>query len=256
MTAFPPANLPAARTETVRLPALTGPLRSWLLDEPSDAVAEKVIAESEMLRSQATMMMPALRQEALRPASHDDIVRIIKSREQTFGDLRTARTEVEWAAFYADYFEALDGLTASSIEAGMVAYIALPDSQWAPKPGKLAHMARNSNACGRFTRAYNRARAAVEKARALSAPPPVVEVEKPDPEVVKAQLAETLEKLTAQDRLKQAAQKARLKPTPSAPLPAGSHMSAAMRAKLEAEGVIRPLADYDNDHHQDHGAAA
>lgn len=243
MTAFPPANLPAERTETVRLPGLTGPLRSWLLDEPSDAIAERVIAESEVLRSQATMMMPALRQEALRPASHDDIVSIIKSREQTFGDLRTARTEVEWAAFFADYFEALDGMTASSIEAGMVAYIALPDSQWVPKPGKLAHMARTSNACGRFARAYNRARAAVEKARTLSAPAPVAQVEKPDPEVVKAQLADTLEKLTARDTLHQAAKKARRRPTPSAPLPPGSYMSAAMRAKLEAEGAIASQHD-------------
>lgn len=241
----------------MRLPALTGPLRSWLLDEPSDAVAERVIAESETLRSQATMMMPALRQEALRPATHDDIVSIIKSREQIFGDLRMARTEVEWAAFYADYFEALDGLTASSIEAGMVAYIALPDSEWAPKPGKLAHMARTSNACGRFTRAYNRARAAVEKARAAQAPAPAVEFEKPDPAVVQAQLAETLEALTAKDRLRDAAAKAVRKPTPRAPLPAGSHMSAAMRAKLESQGAILPRApDADNDQSACPGEAA
>lgn len=232
MTEFPTANLPAAQTETVRMPALSGPLRSWLLEEVSDAKAVEVIARSDLLRGQAAMMLPVLRQEALRPATESEIVAIIRSREQTFGDLRISRTEAEWATFYADYFEALAGLTASAIESGMKAYIALPDSDWAPKPGKLAHLARTTPTTGRFARAYNRAKAAVVQYQQATAPKPLPG-QKHSPEEVKAMVSETLAALSETPTAKLMAARHAARPrTPSAPLPPGSHMSAEMRAKL------------------------
>lgn len=243
MNSFPPPSTHGVQTANDRLPALNGPLRSWLLDETSDAKAIEVISRSELLRGQAAMMLPALRAEALRPATPDEIMLIVKSREQIFGDLRTARTEVEWTAFWSDYFEALTGLTAASIETGMVAYIALPDSEWAPKPGKLAHLAKTTPTTGRFTRAYNRARSAVVASQKAAEPKPVVE-ERPSPEAVKAMVAETLKALAETPTAKAAAaRKQAMKPTPSAPLPAGSHMSAEMRAKLEARKAILPRYD-------------
>lgn len=229
-------------------------MTSWLLDETIDAKAIDVIAKSDLLRSEAAMALPAIRQAALRPATEAEIRDIIGSRFATYP--QPERDHGETAAFWGDYFDALGGLTPAQIEGGMKAHVADPKSEFLPKPGRLADLARQSAFPGKWTRAHNRARAAVEQARAAAAPVPVGEVEKPDPEVVKAQLAETLEKLTARDSLNQAAKKARRRPTPSAPLPPGSHMSAAMRAKLEAEGAIRPLTDHDNDHHRDHGEAA
>jgi len=111
-----------------------------------------------------------------------------------------------------------------------------PDSDWAPKPGKLAHLARTTSTTGRFTRAYNRARSAVVASQKAAEPKPVVE-ERPSPEEVKAMVADTLKAA--------AARKQAMKPTPSAPLPAGSHMSAEMRAKLEARKAILPRYDLD-----------
>ncbi|QBX38656.1 hypothetical protein E4M02_11075 [Brevundimonas sp. S30B] len=209
----------------MRLPALTGPLRSWLLEEPSDDVAIGVIAKSDLLRGQASMMLPELRQEALRPASPADIMGILRSREQTFGDLRTERTEAEWAAFFADYFEALNGLTASQIEAGMVAYIALPDSEWSPKPGKLAHLAKTTPSTGRFTRAYNRARAAV-----VASQPAVPKPEEPRPsaEEVQVMMANFHRAMADKDPFAKLKAKAR-QPTPSAKVD-DTGVSAEMRA--------------------------
>lgn len=221
------------------MPALNGPLRSWLLDEVSDAKAIEVIAKSDLLRGQASMMLPVLRQEALRPATEAEIVAIIRSREQTFGDLRINRTEAEWATFYADYFEALAGMTAAAIETGMKAYISLPESEWAPKPGKLAHLAKTTPTTGRFARAYNRARAALVQHQQAVAPPPAA-APKHSPEEVRAMVTQTLAALSETPMAKlMAARKAALPRTPSAPLPPGSNMSAEMRAKLAAAGPAR-----------------
>lgn len=220
---------------------LSKPLTSWLLEHPTDATAVKVIAESDILRSEAAMAMPALRQAALRKASHAEIRDIIGSRIATFP--QPERDAGETAAFWADYYGALEGLTAAQVEGGMKAWVADPAAEFLPKPGKLAELGRKSDQPGRWTRAYNRARAAVEMSRASQAVAPTAVEPKPSAEEVQAMLAQTLDALTAKDRLKQAAKEARRKPTPSAPLPAGSHMSAEMRAKLEAEGKIVPDHD-------------
>lgn len=193
------------------------------------------------------MAMPALRQAALRKATHAEIRDIIGTRFATFP--QPERDAGETAAFWADYYGALEGLTAAQIEGGMKAWVADPASEFLPKPGKLADLGRKSDQPGRWTRAYNRARAAVEMAKAGDVQVAEPSEPKPSPEEVKAMLAETLDALTAKDRLHESAKQARRKPTPSAPLPAGSHMSAEMRAKLEAEGRI--IA-----HHDRYGEAA
>ncbi len=226
---------------------LSKPLASWLLDEPTDAKAVDVIAKSEMLRSEAAMAMPALRAAALRPASESEVRDIIGSRFATYP--QPERDTGETAAFWADYFDALDGLTPAQIEAGMKAHVADPKSEFLPKPGRLADLARQSTTPGRWTRAHNRARAAVVQAQASQAKPdaPVV---RHSPEEVKAMLAQTLEALSQTPTAKAlAARQAARKPTPAAPLPPGSAMSAEMRAMLERAGTIAPKP-------QDHDGAA
>lgn len=222
---------------------LSRPLSCWLLDETSDAKAIEVIAKSDILRSEATMAMPALRAAAQRPATPDEIRTIIGSRFPTYPQAK--RTEGEAAAFWADYFDALDGLTPAMIEAGMAAHVRDPKSEFLPKPGRLAELAKTVPWAGRFNRAYNRARAAVVASQKAAEPKPVVE-ERPSPEEVKAMVAETLKALAETPTAKAAAaRKQAMKPTPSAPLPAGSHMSAEMRAKLEARKAILPRDDLD-----------
>ncbi|MFX7329219.1 hypothetical protein ABTI69_20745, partial [Acinetobacter baumannii] len=69
-------------------------------------------------------------------------------------------------------------------------------------------------------------------------------------EEVKAMLAQTLEALSQTPTAKAlAARQAARKPTPAAPLPPGSAMSAEMRAMLERAGTIAPTP-------QDHDGAA
>lgn len=220
---------------------LSRALSCWLLDETSDAKAIEVIAKSDLLRSEATMAMPALRAAALRPASPDEIRTIIGSRFPTYPQPK--RTEGEAAAFWADYFDALEGLTPAMVEAGMAAHVKDPKAEFLPKPGRLAELAKTTPTTGRFTRAYNRARSAVLASQKAEEPKPVVE-ERPSPEAVKAMVAETLKALAETPTAKAAAaRKQAMKPTPSAPLPAGSHMSAEMRAKLEARKAILPRYD-------------
>lgn len=229
-------------------------MASWLLDETIDAKAIDVIAKSDILRSEASMAMPALRAAALRPATESEVRDIIGSRFATYP--QPERDTGETAAFWGDYFDALGGLTPAQIEAGMKAHVADPKSEFLPKPGRLADLARQSTSPGRWTRAYTRARAAVVQSQAMEQKPsePVV---RHSPDEVRAMVAETLAALSETPTAKAlAARKAARKPTPSARLPAGSHMSASMRAKLEAEGAILPAPHNQNHEHRQHGAAA
>ncbi len=231
------------QTSTVTSPVLSKPLTSWLLDEPTDAKAIDVIAKSDLLRSEAAIAMPAIRAAALRPATEGEIRDIIGSRFATYP--QPERDTGEAAAFWADYFDALGGLTPAQIEGGMKAHVADPKSEFLPKPGRLADLARQSSQPGRWTRAYNRARAAVVQAQKAEAPAPETAV-RHSPEEIQSILAEVQAAMAETPTAKAlAARKAALKPTPSAPLPAGSGMSAEMRAKLEREGAILPI---DHDH--------
>ena len=230
---------------------LSKPLTSWLLDEASDARAVEVIAKSEILRSEAAMALPALRQAALRPATNDEIKAIIASRFPTYPQPK--RTEGEAAAFWADYFDALSGLTPAQVEGGMAAHVRDPKAEFLPKPGKLADLARSTENVGRWTRAHNRARAAVEQSRKIAAP--VVEEPKPDPAVVQAMVADTLAKLSEQDMLRAAAKKAKRQPTPSAPID-HTGMSPEARRLLESQGTIRARAQNDDSHPDDQEQAA
>lgn len=137
---------------------LTGPLRCWLLDETSEAKAVEVIRKSSILKAEALKVLPALREEALKPATEDQIKAIIGQRFALFP--QPVRNDSEWASWWADYFDSLSGLTAPAIEAGMAAWVRSMDAEFMCKPGKLRDLAVNVPNGNRWLRAHRIAVAA------------------------------------------------------------------------------------------------
>ena len=190
----------------------------------------KVISQSPVLTAEAERVMPALRTEALRPATQDEIRRIIGARFATFPQAK--RTEGEAAMWWADYFDALESCTAAQIEAGMAAWVRDPRSEFLPKPGKLAELARTTDSAGKWTRAFYRAKRAVEAVRGQAALPKP-EGPKLDPVEVKRLADETAA------RLAMMAPKPReivRRDPPCAPVDE-TGVSDAMKAILQARGL-------------------
>lgn len=167
-------------------PALT----SWLLVERCDATAVETIRRSPILRDEAERMLPELKAAALAPATPDQIRAIVGQRFALFPQPK--RDDGEWAAWWADYYDALEGLTPSAIEAGMAAWVRSPDAEFLCKPGKLADLARSTHVPSKWSRAAHRAMKATERDPEKVAAP---QGEKLPPKVVVDMLAETLEQL-------------------------------------------------------------
>lgn len=121
----------------------------------------QAIAASTELLEEARACLPALRSAAFDPASRPAIRRIIGARFATYP--QPHREEPEWAAWWQDYFDALADLPAPAIEAGMKAWLALPDSEFMPKPGRLRELAKTTPHNG--GQAWFVARSAVEMAQ-------------------------------------------------------------------------------------------
>lgn len=90
--------------------------------------------------AEAEQSLAVIRAEALRPASNEEIARILAARFALYP--QPVRTDAEWAAWWADYTNALDDLPPSAIEAGMAAYVKGADSEFFPKPGRIRELAR------------------------------------------------------------------------------------------------------------------
>jgi len=159
----PTNSLPATTTTPQAGPALTGPLNSWLLVERSDAVAVETIRKSPILMDEARRAMPALKAEALRPATHDQIKAVISTRFALFP--QPQRNAQEWAAWWADYFDAMDGLTPFAVEAGMAAWVRSADAEFMCKPGKLRELATTVPSDNRWAKAHYRAQLATAAPR-------------------------------------------------------------------------------------------
>lgn len=132
-------SLPAtqgARTSA----ALSPPLISALAEDDSAAIER--IANSPSLLSEARQQLPLLRARARAPASSADIRATIGRRLALFP--QPDMSQGEWAAWWADYADALEGIGAEAIEAGLKAWIARPDSRFLPKPGELRAIASTS----------------------------------------------------------------------------------------------------------------
>jgi len=141
---------------------LSGPLSSWLLTERSDAVAVETIRRSPILVEEAKAAMPALRQAALAPASEAQIRAIIGQRFALFP--QPERSDGEWAAWWAAYFEALADLTPFAVEAGMAAWVRSADAEFMCKPGKLRELATTVPSDNRWAKAHYRAQKATAEA--------------------------------------------------------------------------------------------
>lgn len=207
---------------------LTGPLKCWLLDEPSDAKAIEVLSKSPILLREADEVAMSIRREAMRPASVDQIKSIIGSRFALFP--QPERSDGEWDAWWADYIASLDDIPPASIEAGMAAWVRSIDAEFMPKPGKLRELAKATPATSKWTRALDRIRQATPKAEPAALPPPVP-CERPSREEMAAQMEEFLAIMKDKDPFAKARAKA-ARPTPSARLQEGSAMSAEMAALL------------------------
>lgn len=190
-----PSSLPATTTTPPAGPDLSKPLTCWLLDEPSDHKAIEVIGKSAILKAEALAALPMIRAEALKPATVDQIKATISQRFALFP--QPQRNPAEWAAWWADYIDALDGLTAPAVEAGMAAWVKNPDAEFMCKPGKLRELALTTPNHNRWARAHKLAVAAtVEPIRDHEAAP-TPQRDRQTAEEVKALMADFHEQMRA-----------------------------------------------------------
>ena len=218
------------------MPVLTSQLTSWLLAEPSEHKAREVIAASPLLRQEAQAAIPALRAAAMAPATVEQIKATISQRFALFP--QPQRNDLEWAAWWADYIDALSGLSAPAVEAGMAAWVKSPDAEWMCKPGKLRELAMGTPNSNKWARAHRIAVAATIE--------PIRDMEPDTPKAAKLDAAKVTELMA--DFHKQMAAKApppvsrtRSIPTPQAAVDERG-MSPQARALLEKQGVIPPQA--------------
>lgn len=175
------------------------------MNEPVTAEAVKVIARSDILRSEATMALPALRHEALRPAGLEGVKAVVGSRFATFTppDL----SEGEWVAWWTDMNNACGEIPLDRLEAGMQAHINT-GAQFLPKAGELRQHALAA-APSKSEQAYTRAATAVRQRNET----PRIAAPRPSREEVSAMMA-AFHAQMAEKAPKQAAKPQR--PTPSA----------------------------------------
>jgi hypothetical protein len=202
-----------------------------LIDETSDHKAISTIAASEILRREAEAAMPALRAAALRPATRDEIKRIVGQRFELFPQPK--RDDGQWAAWWADYFDALEGLTPFAVEAGMAAWVRSPEAEFMCKPGKLAELAKTTANVNRWAKAHYRAEHATAPAREAAVQPsePTRPEDRPTAEEVARVMADLKQKLEERDPWREMKSKA-ARPTPSAAVDE-TGVSAEMRVLLQ-----------------------
>lgn len=140
------------------MPQISPGLNSLLNFEPNADRAILEIAKTPVMLEEAKRVLPALRDSATRPAGEAGVYRVIASRRALF--IQPERTPQESAAWYNDYYETLEHLPESAIEAAMQAWIKLPEAEFMPKPGKLLELTKTTP--NRAIKAYQRCKAAVE----------------------------------------------------------------------------------------------
>jgi hypothetical protein len=154
-----------------------------LLDstESPDAAVRGIIGSPGLL-AEVRSALPALKAVAEAKAGTDGVKAVIGRRLALYP--QPQRTDAEAAAWWADYYDTLADVTLASLEAGMRAYVALPSSEFMPKPGQLRELAFTAP-CRTLSR-YYRAKRTLQIADA----PPEIEAPRADPVAVKALLAE------------------------------------------------------------------
>lgn len=162
-----------------------------------------MIADDPEMLAEATRLLPALAERVHQGATRSEIKNVIFARFQLYPQPR--REDWQWDLWWADYFTALDGLTGEAIDAGLTKWVALPDSEFLPKPGKLKALAESTPT--KTGRAIHIVRTAITRAAELAprkggaspAAPRLKHIPKPreDREFVR----DTLESFRADQRL-------------------------------------------------------
>jgi hypothetical protein len=149
---------------------------------PDEAV-HAIIAAPELL-GEARAALPALKAVAEAKAGTEGVKAVIGRRLMTYPQPK--RTEAEAAAWWADYYDVLADVPLASLEAGMRAHVASPESEFMPKPGRLRELAFTapSRSLGRYYRARRAVQMADERDAPVLSGPPV------DPSLVRQMLAE------------------------------------------------------------------
>ena len=225
LTATPPNN----KTSTQLGPDLSAPLKSWLLVERSDHQSIETIRRSDILRAEAAQLIPALKEAALTPATEDQIRQIIGARFALFP--QPQRNDGQWAAWWADYYDALRDLTPYAVEAGMAAWVRSADAEFMAKPGKLRDLALTVPNENVWARAHRRAQIAARPPVSTRPEPsePEPAKERPSPEQMKAMLADFHQKMAGKDTFRDI--RAKRRPSPQARVDA-TGISAEARALL------------------------
>jgi hypothetical protein len=134
------------------------PELTQLLDSAgSPDLAAREIIGCPALLDEVRQALPALRNVAFAKAGEDGVRAVIGRRLATYP--QPARSEGEWDAWWADYFDVLADVGLASLEAAMRAYVALPDSEFMPKPGRLRELAFTAPC--RSLQRFNRASRAI-----------------------------------------------------------------------------------------------
>ena len=177
-------------------PDLSGPLKSWLVAERSDSVAIETIRRSPVLPDEARQALPALRDAALTPATEAQIRQTIGTRFALFPQPK--RDDGQWAAWWADYYDALRGLTPYAVEAGMAAWVRSPDAEFMAKPGKLRELAMTVPNENVWARAHMRATTATRTFPEEVQPEPK-SADRPTQEQMKALMADFHQKMAGKE---------------------------------------------------------
>lgn len=138
-------------------PVLSPDLKSLLVEEDNQRWAIQAIIDSPDLKAEAEAALPVLKAAATQKAGQGGVRQVIGKRFALYP--QPQRSEGEWAAWWADYFDVLADVHWHALEAGMATYVRDPGSEFMPKPGKLLELARTAPV--RVVRAYERAREAV-----------------------------------------------------------------------------------------------
>lgn len=157
-------------------------LTSLLDSTGSPDEAMRGILADPALIAEARAILPALKQVAFAKAGTDGVRAVIGRRFATYPQPK--RNDAEAAAWWADYYDVLSDVALASLKAAMRAYVALPDSEFMPKPGRLRELAfiTPCRSLGRYQRAARAVQIADE--------PPSLPAPKVDPGEVRAMLAE------------------------------------------------------------------
>lgn len=132
---------------------LTSRLKAFLVEEDYAEGAIRAVAEDAELRAECLAQLPVLRAAATQKAGRAGVREVIGKRFALYP--QPDRSDGEWVAWWADYYEALEDLSWPALEAGMAAWVQDPKSEFLPKPGKLLDLARCTP--NRLSKAYYRA---------------------------------------------------------------------------------------------------